>query len=65
MNHPRFCFGLRALLLVILLAAVYLAGQRAGYERGYRQAEEHYGIESLRGTYPVADLVLPLPERNK
>jgi hypothetical protein len=65
MNHPRFRFGLRTLLLVMLLVAVYLAGRRAGFERGYRKAEEHYGIESFRGTYPVADLVIPLPDGNK
>jgi hypothetical protein len=53
-------FSLRTLLVVVTCVAAFLAGHRTGFDAGYREAEEHYGVDDW--PLDVSDCVIPLPE---
>jgi hypothetical protein len=58
----RFRFGLRSLLLMLTLVAIYIAGHRNGFQTGYNKAYDEIGDSPMQGVYSVRDLVLPLQD---
>ena len=55
-------FSLRALLVVVVCIASYLAGHRNGFNAGYNKAADEYGDDAPLGSYDVSDLVTPLTD---
>jgi hypothetical protein len=55
-----FRFGLRTLLVVVTCVAAFLAGHRMGFQAGYREAADHFGVDDW--PLDVSDCVFPLPE---
>ena len=59
----RVRFSLKVLLVLMSLVAVYMAGHRNGFRKGYGKASVELGGQGPGlGAYSVSDLVLPLTE---